>query len=58
MENLKNKICKSLPYFCNAGMQAPKMAVKPEPRQEESNITIKNTSKQAPWSVFGDVYWL
>ena len=58
MENLKNKICKSLPYFCNAGMQAPKMAVKALSQETESSSAVKSNSKQKPWSVFGEVYWI
>jgi hypothetical protein len=60
MENLKNKICKSLPYFCCAGMQAPEMVIQPELKEEEeySSNSIKSSSKQKPWSVFGDLYWL
>ena len=58
MENLKNKICKSIPYFCSAGMQAPKLVVKTELKETESANAFNPTSKQKPWSVFGEVYWI
>ena len=59
MENVKDQLCQGLPHFCSAGMQAPKLAIKPEieipaPRR----IPTEGNSKQKPWSVFGDVFWI
>jgi hypothetical protein len=63
MEHSKDTTCLGLPHFCNAGLQAPKPAVKPEVQQAEKKETHPlptqgNFSKQKPWSVFGDLYWI
>lgn len=64
MENTKQNLCSELPHFCSAGLLAPKTAVKPEIRIKDKNrkqitsLTMSAATKQKPWSVFGDVYWI
>jgi len=59
MENSKNQKCSILPHFCSAGMQAPKITVKPEIKMPERKTPSNaNDNNQKPWSVFGELYWI
>lgn len=59
MENVKDQLCAGLPHFCTAGIQAPKLAVKPEIElSQKKRVPTDMNTKQKPWSVFGDVYWI
>ncbi len=58
MENTKDQFCAGLPHFCSAGMQAPKPALKPEIKLPERFTSSKTVSREKPWSVFGEVYWI
>ena len=58
MENSKNQNCLGLPHFCSAGLQAPKVAVKPEIKMPASRTSTQANTNQKPWSVFGELYWI
>ena len=58
MENLKTQNCEGMPHPCNAGIEKPKPAVKPENKPLEHYTINKHKNYQKPWSIFGDVYWI
>ena len=58
MEHVKDQLCPGLPHFCSAGLQAPKAATTPEIKMPEHMTASTPGTKQKPWSVFGDLYWI
>lgn len=58
MENFKNQTCEFLPHACNAGIEKPKPAVKPENKPVMNHVRAERNNFQKPWSIFGDVYWI